>query len=179
MTKPHARKLKVFQAQLGFFDSVVAAPSKAAALRAWGTHQDLFASGDARIVTDKAAAAAALEHPGTPLQRAVGTDDPFRLQASSLPKAPSASKKATKGSAKTEPPPPPPDRSALDAAEAALKRLDERRKRAEADLQKEQDELDARRSGAREDYVKARKAASSVLAAARAAYRAAGGSAGK
>ena len=60
MTKPHARKLKVFQAQLGFFDSVVAAPSKAAALRAWGTHQDLFASGDARIVTDKAAAAAAL-----------------------------------------------------------------------------------------------------------------------
>ena len=35
-------KLKVSQAQFGFFDTVVAAPSQAAALRAWGVNQNLF-----------------------------------------------------------------------------------------------------------------------------------------
>jgi len=40
---PAKRKLKVFQAQLGFYDTVVAVPGRAAALRAWGVHQDLFA----------------------------------------------------------------------------------------------------------------------------------------
>lgn len=60
------RKLKVFQAQFGFYDTVVAAPSQAAALRAWGTHQDLFASGAATVTTDEAAIAAALAHPETP-----------------------------------------------------------------------------------------------------------------
>ena len=49
------RKLKVFQAQFGFYDTVVAAPSRAAALRAWGTHQNLFASGEAKVATDEAA----------------------------------------------------------------------------------------------------------------------------
>jgi hypothetical protein len=83
MAKSPARRLKVFQAQFGFLDSVVAAPSQASALRAWGTHQDLFASGDARLATDEAAVKAALD-----LQRAVGTSDPFLLQASGLPKLP-------------------------------------------------------------------------------------------
>ena len=41
------RKLKVFQAQFGFYDTIVAAPSQAAALRAWGVNQNLFASGEA------------------------------------------------------------------------------------------------------------------------------------
>jgi len=36
------RKLKVFQAQFGFFDTVVAAPSRAAALRAWGARQKIY-----------------------------------------------------------------------------------------------------------------------------------------
>jgi hypothetical protein len=36
---------KVFQAQFGFYDTVVAAPSQVAALRAWGIHQNLFAGG--------------------------------------------------------------------------------------------------------------------------------------
>ena len=71
------RRLKVFQAQFGFYDTVVAAPSQAAALRAWGTRQDLFASGDARRATDEAAVAAALAHPETLLRRAVGSADPF------------------------------------------------------------------------------------------------------
>ena len=175
MAKPRARKLKVFQAQLGFFDSVVAAPSKAAALRAWGTHQDLFASGDARIATDKAAVAAAIEHPETPLARAIGTDDPFQLQPSGSSRGPRASKKEAGRSGKAEPPEARPDRSELDAAKSALARLDQTRRREEADLEREQEDLDVRRSAARETYAEARKTAAAALAAARAAYRAAGG----
>ena len=80
LPKTPTRKLKVFQAQFGFFDIVLAAPSQAAALRAWGTHRNLFATGDAKVATDEAAIAAALEHPGTPLRRAVGSNEPFALE---------------------------------------------------------------------------------------------------
>ncbi len=72
------RKLKVFQAQFGFYDTVVAAPSQAAALRAWGVNQNLFASGEAKAATDEAAIAAATAHPETPLRRAVGSTEPLR-----------------------------------------------------------------------------------------------------
>ena len=82
------RKLKVFQAQFGFYDTIVAAPSQAAALRAWGTHQNLFANGDAKVTTDEAAVAAATAYPETPLRRAVGSSDPFALEPTSLPKVP-------------------------------------------------------------------------------------------
>ena len=61
MPKTPTRKLKVFQAQFGFFDTVLAAPSQAAALRAWGTHRNLFATGHAKLATDDAAMAAYLE----------------------------------------------------------------------------------------------------------------------
>ena len=47
MANAAGRRLKVFQAQFGFYDTVVAASSQAAALRAWGIHQTLFANGEA------------------------------------------------------------------------------------------------------------------------------------
>ena len=114
-----ARKLKVFQAQFGLYDTAVAAASQMAALRAWGTHQNLFASGEAKVTTDDAAIAAALEHPETALRRAVGSNDPFQLEPASLPKVPDAPKRAAaKAAAKSVPAPsePPADRHALDAA---------------------------------------------------------------
>jgi hypothetical protein len=165
MAKPRARKLKVYQAQFGFFDSVVAAPSQAAALRAWGTHQDLFASGDARISSDEAAVKAALEHPETPLQRAAGTRDAFKLKATGSPSV------GPKTAARKRAPRPKPDRSRLEAAEAALRDLDLRREDEEAAFQREQDALEARRSAARKAYARSREAAVSALEAARAAYR--------
>lgn len=174
-----ARKLKVFQAQFGFFDTVVAAPSQAAALRAWGTHQNLFASGDATVATDEAAVAAALKHPETPLRRAVGSSDPFRLEPSSLPKVPDAPKRpAAKPAGKAkhaEPERPPADRSGLDAAEAALKAVDEARKAEEADMQRQQDALDQAKADAQAAYVEHRKAATAAVVEARKAYRAEGG----
>ena len=143
MPKKPTRKLKVFQALFGFFDTVVAAPSQAAALRAWGTHRNLFATGHARVATDEAAIAAALEHPGTLLRRAVGSNNPFALEPTSLPKIPDlpaampALKRPAPKTAKPKAEPvrrPPADRSRLDAAQAALAELDDRRKREEADL---------------------------------------------
>ena len=173
-----ARKLKVFQAQFGFYDTVVAASSQAAALRAWGTHQNLFASGEATVTTDEAAITAALQHPETPLRRAVGSNDAFQLEPASLPKVPDAPKRpVAKPAAKAKPalpPKPPADRTALDAAEAALRQLDEARKREEADLRRRQDALDAEKSTAQAAYVEGRKAATAAVVAARKAYRSAG-----
>lgn len=178
MPKQPARKLKVFQTQLGFYDTVVAAPSQAAALRAWGVHQNLFASGEARIATDDTAIAAATAHPQTPLRRALGSDDPFVLEPAGLPKVPDAPKKtAIRRDVKPKPTPAKPaaDRSKLDAAEKALEQLEARRKREEADLRREQDQLEGRRDAAQRKYVEARKSAAAKVASERAAYRRAGG----
>ena len=179
MAKAKARGLKVFEARLGFYDTVVAAPSQAAALSAWGLRQNLFAEGQARVATDPAAVAAALAHPGTPLKRAAGLAGAFEVEPAALPTVPAGPKRAparTKAKARPAPPPrPPTDRAALDAAEAALADLDAARKRQEARFRHRQAELDAERAEALSAYVAARKAASAALAEARRAYRKAGG----
>src|SRR3954468_1496653 len=151
LPKTPTRKLKVFQTQFGFFDTVLAVPSQAAALRVWGTHRNLFATGHAKLATDEAAIAAALEHPGTLLRRAVGSNDPFSIEPTSLPtvpdlaaampESPSVPEATQKQELTAKPKPkaepvrrPPADRSRLDAAEAALGELDDRRKQEETDL---------------------------------------------
>lgn len=169
MAKTRAPRLKVFQAQLGFFDSVVAVSSKAAALDAWGTRQDLFATGDAKIAADEAAIAAALKHPGMPLQRSIGTKDPFRPETHRSPKVAGICGTATKRPAKPEA-----DRTALDSAEAEFRRLDERHERAEAELQRAQADLQARRAEAQKAAA-LRKEAAVAVSKARAAYEKAGG----
>lgn len=184
MPKTPTRKLKVFQAQFGFFDTVLAAPSQAAALRAWGTHRNLFATGDAKVATDEVAIAAALGQPGPLLRRAMGSNEPFALEPTSLPKIPDTPKATpvstrpppSKAKPKTEPARrPPADRSKLNAAEAALGELDDRRKREEVDLRRQQDELNAKRAAAQQSYVDARKKATAAVVAAREAYRKASG----
>lgn len=174
------RKLKVFQAQFGFYDTVVAAPSQAAALRAWGVNQNLFASGEAKVTTDEATIAAAVGHPGTPLRRAIGSRDPFALEPTSLPDAPHAPKTKPSPKSVDKPKPaapvrPPADRSRLDAAEATLLALDEARKREEADFRRQAEALEARRMAAQDAYVRARKGATAQVVDARTAYRKAGG----
>ena len=174
------RKLKVFEAQIGFYDTVVAAPSQAAALRAWGTHQNLFADGQARLATDEAAVEAALAHPEVLLRRAVGSTDAFALTPTGLPKVPAPANAKGKARAKSKreprkPEPPPVDRSKLDAAEAELLRLDEERKTEEAALQREVDALQVKRAQAQAAYVAARKKAAAAVASALSAYRKAGG----
>ena len=176
MAKSGERRLKVFQARLGFFETVVAAPSQAAALRAWGVHQNLFADGQARVTDDPQAIQAALTHPGLPLKRSVGSKDPFAFEPVSLPRVSDPPKQANAKAA--APPKPPADRSALDAAEGALRGLDDDRRAEEATLRQRQEALDADRKAAQAAYVERHDAVSRALVDARAAYRKAGGTAG-
>ncbi|HEY5085332.1 MAG TPA: cell envelope biogenesis protein TolA, partial [Rhizomicrobium sp.] len=66
-------KFKTFTTEQGFFELAVAAPSRAAALRAWGMKHDLFAQGLARQTEDKSVIAATLAQPGVVLRRPLGS----------------------------------------------------------------------------------------------------------
>ncbi|MDP9162969.1 MAG: hypothetical protein M3N06_02610, partial [Pseudomonadota bacterium] len=180
------RKLKVFQAHIGFYDTVVAAASMPAALRAWGVRQDLFASGQARVTDDAQAVAAALANAEVPLRRVIGTNDPFELNPTGLPTVPDAPRavpdaikqaaaRPAKPTPKPKPTTPPPDRSRLNEAEASVRQLDEARKREEAELRRRQEALDTKRAAAQDAYVEGRKQATAALVEARQAYRKLGG----
>lgn len=175
-----APRLKVFAAQFGFHDSVVAAPSQAKALEAWGIRQNLFAEGRAAVTDDPDAIAAALAHPGTPLRRAVGSKDPFSLEPG-LPDVPAPPKRKRPDlklvPQAAAPPPPPPDRSALEAAEKALAAINARRIEEEAELARRREALEAEEAASRQRWIKDRKAAEADLERARRAYRRAGGEA--
>lgn len=136
-------KLKVFASRQGFFETVVAAPSQKAALEAWGTHQNLFAQGDAAVADDPAVVQAALAHPGQVLRRAAGSTGAFTLEGGEItlpdlaePTPASRSRTPAAASAK-----PRPDRASLDAAEAALSRAEAGHAREGATLQRERERL--------------------------------------
>jgi hypothetical protein len=80
-------KLKTFTTEQGFFELAVAAPSRAAALRAWGMKHDLFAQGFARQTGDRAVITATMAKPGTVLRRPLGAKTVFGVEAE-LPKVP-------------------------------------------------------------------------------------------
>ncbi len=128
-------RLKAFQAHLGFFDTVVAAPSQKAALQAWGSRQNLFHNGTAKPATDPDAIAAAVAKPGVVLKRLAGSKDPYSEQPA-LPKA-ARSHRATPHRTK------PPDRSKLDAAERALHQLRQERETIRTEFERREKSLRA------------------------------------
>jgi hypothetical protein len=164
-------KLKVYRAQMGFFESVVAAPSQKAALDAWGTRQNLFAEGLAAVTDDPDAARAALAAPGRPQRRPAGFGGAFEDAAaapSRLPDPPKAApRKAAKGKAKAAPaappPPPPPDRSALDAAEAVIRKLEADHKKALAEIARARRDLEDRAETAEREFGASRRSAERAL----------------
>ena len=79
------RPLKVFQAHMGFYDTVVAAPSQKAALEAWGTRPGEFAKGFAKVTNDPVAVESALAHPGVVLRRPFGSSGRFKRDADPVP----------------------------------------------------------------------------------------------
>jgi hypothetical protein len=110
------RPLKVFRTPVGFYDAVVAAPSQKAALAAWGTTTNLFASGDACVVEDPGLQAEALAHPGEVIKKARG--DVAAMLGPEPPKR--QARQQTRRTAEKPKPRPAPDRSRLDGAERAL-----------------------------------------------------------
>jgi len=68
-----AARLKVFVTSDGLTDYVIATSSKAKALAAWGTHQDLFKTGLARETDDPELIAAATAQPDQVLRKPAGS----------------------------------------------------------------------------------------------------------
>jgi hypothetical protein len=171
-------KLKVFSAPQGFYETIVAAPSQKAALEAWGTRQNLFAEGMAKVETDAAAVKAALAHPGQVLQRPAGGRDAFKPAAqAAAPKVPPKPKAAPKAKAPPKPKPKPkPDRSALTEAERALEAARAAGRSELADLQREREELESREREAIRRLDRETKALEKAREKAERAYVRAGGS---
>ena len=152
------RKLKVFRTSTGFHDAYVAAPSRKAALEAWGAEADLFARGVAEQVTDAKLMAAPLERPGEVIKLSRG-------DLSAQLKALGPRKKKAKGRAdipeeppakprKAAKPTPPPRRDKVDKAEAALKEARQRRSAAEKKLEDERDAIERKLEALRAKHAK-------------------------
>jgi hypothetical protein len=170
-----AARLKIFAARIGFFDTVVAAPSQKAALAAWGVSQDLFKEGLAAVADDPGSAAA-LDHPGIVLRRTAGSSDAFSVEAAirgdaiapASPKRPARSSPARQS-------PKPPDRTALDRAEAALAAALREREAAIDELGQRRRELERAEAEAAEAFERRERRLRSALDMARADYIKAGG----
>jgi len=81
-----AKKLKVYQTSIGFFDLAVAAPSMKAAAEAWGSDPDIFKRGFAKETEDPKVVKATIAAPGVVLRRPVGSHEEFTEKAV-LPRA--------------------------------------------------------------------------------------------
>lgn len=137
---PTAKRLKVYRTSIGFHDAYVAAPSKKAALAAWGASKDLFAIGAAELVTDPALTKEALASPGEVVRRSRGS---LADQLAALPedrerKEPPARRESAKPARK---PKPRPSRDKLDTLEAELQAFDEEAEAQIADIREREDAL--------------------------------------
>jgi hypothetical protein len=156
------RAFKVFRTPIGFHDAYVAAPTKKAALEAWGSTHDLFARGIAEIVTDPALTEEPLATPGKVIKRSRGTTaeqiaalptverpdraasgDEDEPQRSTSAKA--KAKTPAKPKVRPKPPPPRPSPDTLEAAEAELEAAGRRHDDYTRTLAREQAALDRRR----------------------------------
>lgn len=130
-----ARKLKIFRTAVGFHDAYVAAPSRKAALEAWGAAKDLFASGRAEEVSDTTQHADVLGQPGIVVRKSRGSaKDQIAANAPAGADAPRTESKDRRRR-------PRPKRTALDAAEAELAALDERAAAAERQFRRREEAL--------------------------------------
>ena len=155
------QKLKVFRTSIGFHDAYIAAPSKKAALEAWGSDKNLFASHAAEQVDDPELMREPLENPGKVIKRVRGTmaehlaalpkDDVGLAKKGRKPsgrksEAPEDTNKPKgKEPRKAAPPVPRPKRTQLDEAEANLAAAMSRHESERAELERRQADLDRER----------------------------------
>jgi chromosome segregation ATPase len=178
--KPERKqKLKVFVTPIGFHDAYVAAPSRKAALEAWGADSNIFAQGIAEEVSDPALMEEALASPGKVIKRVRGSADEHFAELDR-----DARQSKTKGTGsriksgmtkkeKPRTPEPKPKRDELDAAEEALakaerklrkklgelddkiRELERKRRELQRKHEAERDKLSAERDRARSAYERA------------------------
>ena len=141
-----ARKLRTYTTSAGFFDLAVAAPSMKAALEAWGSKNNLFQHGFAKVSEDPKIVAATMAHPGVVLRRPVGSTGAFSEHAqlpTDLPVGKAKHAPAKRSAKRAEPPTKAVDdktaREAAHAFEKEQKRRDSERRREEANRQRERE----------------------------------------
>ena len=150
-------RLKVFCTTSGFHDSIVAAPSKPAALKAWGARTDLFSMGAARLVTDPKIAKKALDRPG----------EVIRLKRSGGGEEVAAPKKEKAKPSK------PPSRARLDTAEKKLAALEAKQAKELEMIDRDINSLAKKREQLAARHGRARSAAEKSVDSARDEYEAA------
>jgi hypothetical protein len=171
-----AAKLKVFRTAVGFRDAYVAAASKAAALRAWGTDKDLFARGSAELVTDEALQEEPLSKPGEVVYRTRGGLEEQIAALGKLPDRKSKSEVAEPPEAKAKParkPRPRPSRAKLEAAEQAIAELEKEREEADAAMRERERALAAERDAMEARFAERARRLKAAESKAREAYQAA------
>jgi hypothetical protein len=149
-----ARALKVFRTSAGFHDAYVAAPSRKAALEAWGAHVNLFARGMAEQVTDEKLTAEPLKRPGEVIMLSRGglAEQLKALGPRKKPKprpAGESAKPAKKRPAR------PPKRDALDRTEAALEDATQRHEAAIGELETQREKIERKIAVLRSKQAKA------------------------
>lgn len=147
-----APKLKVFTWSDGFHAFTVATSSRPKALEAWGSKQDLFATGLASQLSGGADYDAALASPGEVIERGLAVD--IGKIEKTKPKKSASPTKAR--------------RAKIDKLQAALTDLDETHQSDVADLDARQEALEAERQRVEADYERTRKGLISDLEKARA-----------
>lgn len=138
------RQAQVYRAAMGFHDVYVAAPSRKAALEAWGSEHDLFSRGIAEVVIDPELTERPLAQPGVVVKRLRGS---AAEQIAALPSDTSPTKAVSRSAPK---PPkhkatPPPSRSEVEKAEQALAAAEARHSSAAEALGYEEAQLQRKR----------------------------------
>lgn len=158
-----AAKLRVFSATNGLTRSLVAVSSKAKALEAWGTKQDLFKEGLAEEVTDPALMEAALALPGQVVTQSALGAGAVEAALAALPKAKKG--KAGRPEAKTSP-----SKEALERVAKFERKLadnDARERTGLEDIARRRTALDAEETELRGEAARRRRELEVKLAAAR------------
>ena len=140
----------MFRTPIGFHDAYVAAPSQKAALEAWGADSNLFAQGIAEPVTDPELMEEPLANPGKVIRKVRGSaDEHFAELERAAPRKKKAAAESPKGAEavalKPKKPKPKPKRDALDAAEAALAKVEKKQRKKLEEIDRELQALEKKR----------------------------------
>lgn len=147
-----AKRLKVFTWSDGFHAFTVAASSRPKALEAWGSKQDLFATGLASELSGGTDYEAALAAPGQVIERGL-TINVGKIRKAAKPKAAAGPSKAR--------------RAKIDRLEAELQTLDVDHQQAMASLEDRRQALQDEQTELERAHAKRRKVLTAALKAAR------------
>ena len=167
--KPRKQKLKVFRTPIGFNDAYVAAPSRKAALEAWGADANIFAQGIAEEVTDPKLTEEPLARPGEVIRRLRGShDEHVAALGKEGPKSKAKAKEAPKPKAK---PKPKLSRDELDAVEEALEKAEKKQRKALGRIDDQIQKLEHERRDLQRKHERERDELGEKVEKARSAYR--------